>query len=205
MRISLLLLLALLLPGQIKTANFKEFGSPTAPLVLEAYTDYECPYCAVFFRDIVPSLMDQYVRIGKVMFVHRDFPLAQHPYSRLAARFANAAGEIGRYELVADRIFRTQEIWAKTGNIDAEVAKVLPPGEMQKVRALVKDDARLDDTVAQDLAMGTNVDHVTGTPAMVIVSKGKREVIPNAALLPIGVWKSYLDARLARLAKPDLR
>jgi protein-disulfide isomerase len=203
MRILPLLLFALLLSGQVRTANFKEFGSPDAPLTLEAYTDYECPYCAAFFRDIVPPLMDQYVRTGKVRFIHRDFPLPQHQYSRLAARYANAAGEIGTYELAASQIFKTQDTWSKTGNIDAELAKVLPPGDMQKVRGLVKAAVRLDDSVLKDVAMGTNVDHVTGTPTVVIVSKGKREVIPNAALLPLSVWKSYLDVKVAKLTARD--
>lgn len=198
MRTLLPLLLALMLSGQTANPGFKEFGSPSASIALEAYTDYECPHCAAFYRDIVPQLMALYVTPGKVRFVHRDFPLSQFPYSRLAARFANAAGEIGRYELVANQIFRTQDTWAKTGNIDAEVAQVLPPGEMQRVRDLVRNDARLDDSVSKDLEMGINLDHVNGTPTVVIVSKGKREAIPNAATLPLSVWKNYLDMKLAQ-------
>lgn len=181
-------------------AAFKEIGSPAAPITLEAYTDYECPWCAVFFRNIVPQIMEQYVRTGKVKFVHRDFPLAQHPYARLAARFANAAGEIGKYEAVANQIFATQDSWSKTGDIDAEVTKVLPPGDMQRVRALIKTDDRLDDTVISDVAMGTNTDHLTSTPTVIVVSGNRREVIANAATLPFSVWKSYLDTRLAGLA-----
>ena len=34
----------------------------------------------------------------------------------------------------------------------AQVAKVLPPGEMQQVRQLVKDDPRLEETVKKDVA-----------------------------------------------------
>ena len=36
--------------------NYKESGSPTATLTFEAYTDYECPHCAIFFKDMPPSL-----------------------------------------------------------------------------------------------------------------------------------------------------
>jgi len=197
---------ARLLPAQASPSTFrphalyKEIGSPTAPITLEAYTDYECPWCAVFFRDIVPQIMEQYVRTGKVKFVHRDFPLPLHPYARLAARYANAAGEIGHYELVANQIFATQDIWSKTGGIDAEVTKVLAPGDMQRVRQLVKNDDSLDETVIRDVAMGTNTDHLNSTPTVVIVSGDAREAISNAATLPLSVWQSYLDTKLAGLA-----
>jgi protein-disulfide isomerase len=176
-------------------ANYKEMGSPSAAITFEAYTDYECPHCALFFRDTVPQIMAQYVNTGKIKFLHRDFPLSQHSHAQLAARFANAAGQIGQYELVVNQIFKTQETWAKTGNIDAEVAKVLPPGAMQKVRDIVKNDAHLDDSIKKDVDMAMNVDHVPSTPTVVIVSKGKREVI--STVLPFSTWKSYLDQKLA--------
>ena len=219
MRTLLLFLPALVLLGQtapapkvaktVKTAaapakatplqtNYKEVGSPTAPLTFEAYTDYECPHCAIFFREIVPQIMAQYVQTGKIRFVHRDFPLVQiHQYAQLAARYANAGGEIGQYDVVVNQIFQTQAAWTANGNIDGEVAKVLPPGAMQKVRELVKSDPNLDDSIKKDVNMAMNVDHVPSTPTVVIVSKGgKREVI--STVLPFNTWKAYLDEKLAK-------
>jgi protein-disulfide isomerase len=226
MRTLLLLLPTLMLSGQtaptpapaaktratVKTAsvtkaaapltNYKESGSPTAPVTFEIYADYECPSCGVFFRNIVPDLIALYVRTGKVKFYHRDFPLVTiHQHAQLAARYADAAGELGFYELAVAQIYKTQDEWSQygknTGDIDAELVKVLPPGAMQKVRDLVKNDSRLDDGVKKDVDMAMNLDHVNGTPTVVIVSKGKREVIASAASLPLSVWKSYLDKKLA--------
>lgn len=79
-------------PASSYNTHFKEFGSPTAPITVEVYTDYECPACAVLYQQAIPMLVSQYVQTGKVKMLHRDFPLTQHPYARLAARFANAAG-----------------------------------------------------------------------------------------------------------------
>ena len=58
---------------------------------------------------------------------------------------------IGKYDLVANQIFQSQPIWAQNGNVDAEVAKVLSPAEMQKVRELVRTDQHLDDSVTKDV------------------------------------------------------
>lgn len=175
--------------------NFKESGAPGAPISMEIYTDYQCPSCRAFYMEIMPRFTKEYVATGKVKVVHRDFPLPMHQFGGLAAKFANAAGQIGRYDLVANQIFKTQPEWSQNGNVDAQVAKVLPPGEMQKVRDIVKSDARLDDTVTADVAMG-NKDHVNQTPTLVIVKKGNRQ--PIGGMVEYGILKSYIDQLLAK-------
>lgn len=182
-------------PAAKAAKNFKESGSPTAPLTIEVYSDYECPSCRALWMDTLPGVIRDYVSTGKVRLVHRDFPLPQHQYTRLATRYANAAGQIGRYELVVDQIFKMQPVWASNGNVDAEVAKVLPPGDMQKVRDLVKNDIHLDDTVTADLQQG-QADHLTQTPTMEVVYKGNRQQIAGA--LPYNVLKSYIDQILSK-------
>jgi protein-disulfide isomerase len=175
--------------------NYKETGSPNARIVLEVYTDFECPSCRQLYLETLPPLMTEYVATGKVRLLHRDFPLQQHKFSRLAARFANAAGQIGRYDLVANQLFKTQGEWSQNGNIDAQIAKVLPPGDMQKVRDLVKNDIHLDDTITADVAMG-NSDHLTQTPTMEVVYKGSRQQI--GGFVPYNILKSYIDQLLAK-------
>jgi protein-disulfide isomerase len=127
--------------------------------------------------------------------VHRDFPLPQHQFSRLATRYANAAGEIGKYDVVVNQIFKTQPEWEQNGAIEPQVAKVLSPAELAKVKELMKVDTHLDDTVTKDVAIG-NQDGINQTPSMVLVRNGKREVI--APIPPYTVLKSYLTSVLAR-------
>jgi predicted DsbA family dithiol-disulfide isomerase len=164
--------------------NFKESGSPTAPVTVEIYTDYECPACRDLYMNTLPSLTADFVATGKVHLVHRDYPLPQHQFSKLATRYANAAGTIGKYDLVAN------------GNVDATVAKVLGPADIEKVRALVKTDSHLDDSVAQDVAIANSQDHLTQTPTLVIVAKGKRDVIGGG--MPYSILKQYLNQKLAQ-------
>jgi protein-disulfide isomerase len=170
--------------------NFKESGSPAATVTCEIYSDYQCPSCAAAFAAVVPQLTAEYVNTGKVKLLHRDFPLAQHQYSRLAARYANAAGRLGYYDAAVAQIFKTQAAWEKDGAVDRQLTAVLPPGAMQKVREMVANDRSLDDTVAADLTMGA-LDKINQTPSLVVVAKGKRQVIPGAPSMPL--LKSYLD------------
>jgi protein-disulfide isomerase len=181
--------------GPALVQNYKDFGSPNAPITLELYTDYSCPSCRNFYMQSLPALMAEFVNTNRVRIVHRDFPLPMHQFSRLAARYANAAGEIGKYDVVASQIFKTQPEWDQNGAIEPQVAKVLTPTEMAKVRELVKMDSHLDDTVIKDVAIG-NQDGINQTPSMVLVRNGKREVI--APIPPYSVLKSYLTSVLAR-------
>lgn len=176
--------------------NFKESGSPTAPVTVEIYTDYECPACRALYMETLPSLNADFVATGKIHLIHRDFPLPQHQYSKTATRYANAAGMIGKYDLVANQLFVTQPEWSQSGNVDGTVAKVLQGADLEKVRTLVKTDSHLDDSVAQDVAIANNQDHLNQTPTIVIVAKGKRDVISGG--MPYSILKQYLNQKLAQ-------
>jgi protein-disulfide isomerase len=172
-------------------ANFRESGSPTAKVTVEVFSDYQCPSCAAaFLNGSIPQFVKEYVKTNKVRFIHRDYPLPQHQYAKLAARYVNAAGRLGFYDAAVDHMFRTQSTWEKDGSVDAQMAKLLPPNAMTRIRQMVQIDKSLDSSVAADLALGAQ-DKINQTPSMVVVSGGKRQVIvpiPNYPLL-----KSYLD------------
>jgi protein-disulfide isomerase len=120
---------------KVVPASFKESGSRTAPVTCELYSDYQCPHCAAFYLDTLPQFTAKYIATGKVRLRHRDFPLERHRYARLAAQYADAAGELGYYDAVARKLFRTQEVWSGDGDIEAQVARVVPASDMEKVRA----------------------------------------------------------------------
>jgi protein-disulfide isomerase len=170
--------------------NYKESGSPAAPVVCEIYSDYECPACAGFYRDIFPLLFAEYVKTGKVRVVHRDFPLPQHRFAKLAARYANAAGELGHYDEVVTQLFASQPEWAASGNVDAAVAQILPPETMRKLRVLIESDPKLEATVAVDLSKAAQ-DQINQTPTVVFVHKGVRTKV--AGIQSFDLLRNYLE------------
>ena len=181
-------------PGQPLLSKFRESGPPAAKVTVEVFSDYQCPSCAAaFLSGTVPQFVNDYVKTGKVRFIHRDYPLPQHQYAKLAARYVNAAGRLGFYDAAVDHIFRTQSAWEKDGSVDAQMAKLLPPIAMAKIRQMVQLDRSLDALVEADLALGAK-DRINQTPSMVVVAAGKRQVlvpIPNYTFL-----KGYLDGLL---------
>lgn len=157
-------------PGQ----QFKQSGPANAPVVIEIYSDYECPSCAAFYQSKMPALRAYYG--DRLRVVHRDFPLPMHQYAKLAARYANAAGMAGFYDKAVEELFQTQGAWAITGDVDARLAAVLPPDAMEKVRSLVKDAAAMDAMLAPDVALGYS-DAIRMTPTMIVVAGGARHII----------------------------
>jgi protein-disulfide isomerase len=191
--ITILLALVSMAAAQAPVPAFKESGTVMAPITVEVYTDYQCPHCRAFYLETLPLLTSEFVKTGKVRLIHRDFPLQQFQYSKTAMHYANAAGQVGKFDAVALQLFETQPEWSQNGNVEAAVAKVLTPAEMEKVRMVVKNDSHLDDSVTRDVAMATS-DHLTATPTIVIVFKGKRETISGGPAWP--VLRSYLTSKL---------
>jgi len=150
---------------RVPKPEFKESGSPTAPVTCELYTDFECPYCAAFYLETMPQLTARYVETGKVRLVHRDFPLARHRYARLAALYADAAGEAGYYQAAATKLFRTQAVWSADGDIDGQVARVVPAAAMEELRAHAKEDPSVERSVAADEAQARE-NHIDRTPTL---------------------------------------
>src|SRR5580765_6900805 len=127
-------------------APAKSQGVPSAPIQLEVFSDFQCPACKKLYEETLRPLVADLVAKGKVYLIHRDFPLQQHPHSRKAAAYANAAARLNKYELVCAELFRQQSVWAANGNVDAAVSGVLNAEEMKKVRALLTDKSILAET-----------------------------------------------------------
>src|ERR1700681_4456327 len=147
------------------------FGSKSAPITMEVFSDFQCPACKTLFTTTNRQLMDNYVSTGKVYLIHRDFPLPMHAHSRVAAQYSRAAAQIGKLEPVQEVLFQNQEKWEQSGDVDGTVASVLSPAEMAKVRVLVK-NGTLDAAIAKDQALGQSY-HVNQTPTTIFHANGQ--------------------------------
>jgi protein-disulfide isomerase len=172
----------------------KAFGSKNAPVTMEVFSDYQCPACKTLFTTTNRRLMDDYVSTGKVYLVHRDFPLSMHAHSRVAARYARGAAQIGKVEAVEQALFQNQEKWEQSGDVDGTVAAVLSPAEMAKVRALVK-GSTVDPMIDKDYALGQTY-RVNQTPTTIFHCKG--QTFPYSGVMTYDTLKTFLDQLLSQ-------
>lgn len=84
-------------------------GDSGAPVTIIEFSDYQCPFCRVFWGETLPSLKEQYIDTGKVKFVYRDFPLSAHPMALPYAMATECADEQGGFWEMHDKIFEEQQ------------------------------------------------------------------------------------------------
>ena len=135
-----------------------------AKVAVVEYTDYQCPYCERHATETKPSIIENYVDTGKIIYVVRNFPLDFH--GQIAIDTANAAlcvDEIGG----ASKFF---EFYAKAfsqTSTDALATIVKDLGVNMSKYDTCMSEKRYADTITQDMADGTSAG-VQGTPGFVI-------------------------------------
>jgi protein-disulfide isomerase len=195
----------------------KTFGNKNAPITMEVFSDYQCPSCGAFFEQTLKPLLgpDGYVAAGKVYLVHRDFPLEMHPYSANAARWANAAAKIGKFQDVDAALWDNQAAWSADGNIEKFVSAAMSPADFKRVQAILKPCTGLapkskadrsvpqvdpacsvDSSIAQDIGLGYSVP-VQATPTFVIYYKGQKYPA-SSGIVTYPILKQFFDSLLSQ-------
>ena len=196
----------------------KTYGSSSAPIKLEVFTDYQCPSCRNLYEGTLkPLIASDYITSGKVYLVHHDFPLQSHMYSGIAARWANAAARIGRFHEAEAALYDNQDAWQANGDVAKYIAAAMPPADFKRAEALVKvcespapksmvdrgnplaNDPRpcaLDYAVADDIELGYKVP-VQATPTYVITNKGQK-LPPGSGPVSWQILKQFFDSLLSQ-------
>lgn len=181
----------------VQAPPVKALGSKGAPITIEVFSDFQCPACRHLYEETLRPLIDDYVATGRVYLVHRDFPLEfAHKYSRQAARYANAAARVGKFEKVEEALYAKQDSWSKDGNLETVVAAVLTPAEMKKVRQWVQEPAQLDVAINQDMRLGERIP-VRQTPTVVVTHRGTTYPLPPGGV-NYSLLRQFLDELLKR-------
>ena len=176
----------------------KAFGSRDPVLVIEIFSDFQCPTCKQFFETTLKRVMDNYVTGAtpcKIYVVHRDFLISYHAYSRIAANYSRAAAHVGKCQEVEAALFQNQQKWEATGDVRGTVASVLTPAEMKKVQAFV-DAKTFEPFVDHDHQLGLQLP-VRGTPTMVFHTRDGK-TYPVNGIVSYEVLRDFLDQLLVR-------
>jgi protein-disulfide isomerase len=181
-------------------------GNPDAALSLVEYTDYVCPFCALYFQRTLPALVDKYVRTGQVKLVIHDLPLASlHPTAPRGATAAMCVAEQGatKFWQLHDVLFQEQQQWARLPDPTSYLAEAA-----KKVGADMKaydqcttsgrTDARVQEGVTAAGALG-----FTGTPTFQFVQKSSGKTYTLVGAQPVDVFGSWIDLLLAGKEPPQ--
>ena len=198
-------------------APVKSYGSSTAPITMEVFTDYECPSCRNLYENTLKSLINDYVAAGKVRLIHRDFPLPMHKYGYEASRWLNASARVGKFADVEAALYDNQNSWAQDGNIGKYIAAAMSPADFKRVESGMHgcgfdtagmksasfaagqaggEACSVDSFIEADRALGNKIP-VQSTPTYVITYKGNR-LPAGSGFVSWPILKQFFDSLLSQ-------
>jgi protein-disulfide isomerase len=96
-------------------------GSPKAPVTMVEFADLQCPFCAEYHQNVLPSILDRYVRTGRVRLELRLLRFLGPDSDRLARTALAASAQNRMWQFVGlayDRQGRENSGYATNEFID---------------------------------------------------------------------------------------
>ena len=154
--------------GEIKETvpvrpNEASIGDPAAPVTMIEYSDFQCPYCALFHARTFPQIKAKYIDSGQLRFIHRHLPLPAHRQAVRAAEAALCAGDQGLYWALADLMFTRATCLECQGVVELSKAIPLDRGRFEECVSSERHRSDID----QDIAAAKS-SSFQGTPSFVI-------------------------------------
>lgn len=185
--------------------GYPQLGAASAPIVLEEWSDYACPYCALHFRQISSALIETYVREGKVRIVFRDFPLVSlHPTSPIAHTAARCVGEQGadKYWAMHDALFTHQQEWVRLPDPSSQLARLAAGvGADQVAYETCLAAGRTSANVSKSLAEGES-NGIGSTPSFRFSGPNDTRHAMSGAQ-PLARFETVIEALLDGRSPPD--
>jgi protein-disulfide isomerase len=144
-------------------------GNLNSKTVLLEWSDYECPFCARFFEQSLPTVLQEDVVLG-----YRDFPLSFHPQAQKAAEAARCAREQGgdlEYYKMHDLLFES----GVQGGVSSFKTYASQLGLNQGEFDTCLDSGKFASDIQKDMQAGTSAG-VSGTPGFILGTKKGNKV-----------------------------
>lgn len=182
-------------PVDVAVGHLPPLGNEDAPITLVEFSDFECPYCASLFTDILPQIKKEYIDTGKAKLYYRHFPLAAiHPNAQIAAEASECANDQGQFWAYHDLLFDNQQEWASlTG--DAVNSKLVEYASSLGIDSgsfeSCLTSGKFAENVAKDLEEGAQAG-VDGTPGTFV----NGYLVVGA--VPFEQFKAQIDSELEK-------
>ena len=159
-------------------------GPANAPVTIELFSDFECPYC-VKLEGTLRTLEEAYP--GQIRIAFRHNPLPMHDHARVAAKASMAAERQGKFWPYHDLLLQHRDALDR-----ASLERYATDAGLDLRRFSVDlDDPALEARLAAEERHASRL-HVEGTPTAFV--NGRR--ITGAQ--PLVTWRSMVDRALYR-------
>jgi len=158
-------------------------GGDDAPVVIVAFSDYQCPFCKRGEVEVA-KVLEHYG--DKVRYYHRDFPLPFHEHAHKAAEAADCANKQGKFWPFHDKLFKASELSPQAYQAIADEL-----GLDRTAFDACMSSGEVNTDIEADAAAGTAAG-VSGTPAFFINGR----VLSGAQ--PFEKFQQLIDEEISR-------
>jgi protein-disulfide isomerase len=169
-------------------------GASNVPTLVE-FVDLQCPFCARFDRDVLPTVINRYVRPGRVRIELRTLAFLGPDSVRAANAVAAAAAQDRLWPFV-DRFYAAQGVENSgyvTDGFIRDVARGIPGLDPAPLLRAGAGTAAVSQARAQAMAAG-----IVSTPSFLVGPTGGALRRVQLDSLDPGAFGKVLDAALAR-------
>lgn len=138
-------------------------GESSAPLTIVEFSDYQCPYCRQFQKNVFPGLKEDFIDQGLVRFIHKDLPLPFHQQAEASAAVARCAHRQNAFWLTHQALYDQQNCLGCLGPRAIAMEAGLREQELDQC---LKDPAILIGIRSNQSEAGLH--NITATPTFVI-------------------------------------
>ena len=172
-------------------------GNPKAKLTLVEFADLQCPICREYSASVFPTLIERYVRPGKVKMIFRNLTFIG-PDSVRAARVAGAAAAQNRLWTFAD-LFYDDQLEENSGYVTDDYLRsiVKGVGGLDEARVLrERSGAAVTSLLSAAQAQADKLG-VTGTPTVFIGPDERHLTRIDATTIAPSEFTGPIDKALA--------
>lgn len=149
-------------------------GNISAPVQIVAYDSFSCPYCATFMNKIFPELEEKYIKTGKVLFIHREFPLdlqSLQATKLLRCFTANKGNNVKAFDVIKI-LFQSQTEWLSATEYEGKLIEIFNfIGLSKKDATACIANKELETKILEERLQAAKLLKISGTPTFFINGK----------------------------------
>ena len=168
-------------------------GAVDAPVVISEFSDFECPFCALYVNGARKQILSEYVDQGLVRLEWNDFPI-NGPNAVAAAKAGRAAAAQGKFHEFHDALYQASA--GVKGHPENKTADFVRFAKEAGVPDLAKfeeqaTDSTYDEVIKKAQGYGSSLG-IDGVPAALVGT----QFVSGAQ--PIEVFRQVIEAELVK-------
>ena len=186
-------------PGFTYDGN-QTMGSADAPLLMIAFADFKCGYCAQYTKEVEPALREKYVDTGKMRIAFYFFPI----YAPKSAVASLCAADQGKFWDFHDTLYAHQSEW-QDGDNEAMVKYATSVGLDEASFRQCLADAPGSQVVDDDMQISQQIG-LRGTPGFLFVDLKQHQVVDSiVGAAALDAFQTAIDNALNPPRRPPRR